>query len=43
MVPATFSMGAVVTGTIGKEAKQYVMNSLDITLFLLRVVRSGTS
>ena len=42
MVPATFSTGAMVTGTIGKEAKQYV-NSLDITLFLLRVVRNGTS
>ena len=42
VVPATFSIGAMVTGTIGKEAKQYV-NSLDITLFLLRVVRSGTS
>ena len=40
MVPATFSIGA--TGTIGKEAKKTV-NKMDITLFLLRVVRNGSS
>ena len=43
VVPATFSIGAMVASTIGKEAKKSVMNSLDITLFLLRVVRNGTS
>ena len=42
MVPATFSIGAMVTGTIGKEAKKTV-NKMDITLFLLRVVRNGSS
>ena len=43
MVPGTFSMRAMVPNTIGMEAKKSVMNSLDITLFLLRVLRNGTS
>ena len=43
MVPGTFSMRVMVPNTIGMEAKKSVMNSLDITLFLLRVLRNGTS
>ena len=43
MVPVTFSLGEMVPDTIGSEAKESVMNSLDITLFQSRVVRNGTS